>query len=257
MCVRFTLFLFFFLKMGSAGPLFKKHSLTSFSFSFCSACSSTQAVRRISSCSSHTMYPLVLHNTQAAECLLFLCNQVLISRWWRSCQVVWLLHGVRISSVEVEACNSGRRVDVQFPGHPVQVGQLQVDAAHGQHAGFEQVDIAVIVTGNLREKKGLRMSDCVQLTNVELSEPNERRNLDVLCHPLRRAADTPRSATLRKEASLCRPSSLTSSWPCVSDWRSPWPSGNDHTRTKMSVALHQESRINWQHYTRNAKQQLW
>lgn len=60
-----------------------------------------------------------------------------------------VLHSVRISSVEVEARDGGRRVDVQFPGHPVQVGQLQVDAADGQHAWFEEVDVAVIVTGNL------------------------------------------------------------------------------------------------------------
>lgn len=60
---------------------------------------------------------------------------------------------MRISSVEVEACDGGRRVDVQFPGHPVQVWQLQVNAAHGQHAGFEQVDVAVIIAGNLTETR--------------------------------------------------------------------------------------------------------
>lgn len=64
-----------------------------------------------------------------------------------------VLHSVRISSVEVKACDGGRSVHVQFPGHSVQVGQLQVDAAHGQHAGFEQVDVAVIVTGNLMETR--------------------------------------------------------------------------------------------------------
>lgn len=64
---------------------------------------------------------------------------------------VTVLHSVRISSVEVEARDRRRCINVQFPAHPVQVGQLQVDAAHGQHAGFEQVDVAVIVTGNLTE----------------------------------------------------------------------------------------------------------
>lgn len=64
---------------------------------------------------------------------------------------VTVLHSVWISSVEVKAGDRRRRIDVQFPGHPVQVGQPQVDAAHGQHAGLEQVDVAVIVAGNLTE----------------------------------------------------------------------------------------------------------
>jgi len=51
--------------------------------------------------------------------------------------------------VEVEACDGGRGVHVQLAGHTVQGGQPQVDAAHGQHAGLEQVDVAVLVSGHL------------------------------------------------------------------------------------------------------------
>ena len=51
--------------------------------------------------------------------------------------------------MEVEACDGGRGVHIQLAGHAVQGGQTQVDAAHGQHAGLEQVHVPVLVTGNL------------------------------------------------------------------------------------------------------------
>lgn len=62
-----------------------------------------------------------------------------------------LLHSVGVSSVEVEACDGGGRIQVQLAGHAVQVGQPQVHAAHRQHAGLEQVHVAKVVAGNLKD----------------------------------------------------------------------------------------------------------
>ena len=66
----------------------------------------------------------------------------------------YFLHSVRVSSVEVETRDGGRGVHVQFAGHAVQGGQPQVDAAHGQHAGLEQVHVPVLVTGHLGRARG-------------------------------------------------------------------------------------------------------
>lgn len=99
---------------------------------------------------------------------------------------VTVLHSVRISSVEVEARDRRRRIDVQFPGHPVQVGQLQVDATHGQHAGFEQVDVAVIVTGNLtetwREVAVISSSQTSHHEDVETKEEEEGKSMYFAIH---------------------------------------------------------------------------
>lgn len=53
--------------------------------------------------------------------------------------------------MEVKACNCGGGVEVQLPGHAVQVGQLEVNTAHRQHTGLKEVDITVVITGNLKE----------------------------------------------------------------------------------------------------------
>lgn len=62
-----------------------------------------------------------------------------------------VLHSVWVSSMEVKACNRGGGVEAQLPGHTVQVGQLEVNTAHRQHTGLKEVDITVVVTGNLKE----------------------------------------------------------------------------------------------------------
>ena len=61
---------------------------------------------------------------------------------------------MRVSSVEVEACDGGRGVHVQFAGHAVQSGKSQVDAAHRQHAGLKQVHVPILVTGHLGGARG-------------------------------------------------------------------------------------------------------
>lgn len=57
---------------------------------------------------------------------------------------------MRVSSMEVEArdCRSG--IDAELLGHTVQVGQSEVNTAHRQHGGLKQVDVPVVVTGNLK-----------------------------------------------------------------------------------------------------------
>lgn len=62
-----------------------------------------------------------------------------------------ILHSVRVSSMEVETCDCRRCVNVQFPGHTVQVGQPDMNTAHRQHTGFKQVDITVVITWDLRK----------------------------------------------------------------------------------------------------------
>ena len=52
--------------------------------------------------------------------------------------------------MEVEARDGRSGVHVQLPGHAVQVGQPEVDTAHRQHAGLKQVDVTVVVPGNLK-----------------------------------------------------------------------------------------------------------
>lgn len=52
--------------------------------------------------------------------------------------------------MEIEARNSLGTVDVQLSGHAVQVGQVQLDAADGHHAGQEEVHVAEFVPGDLR-----------------------------------------------------------------------------------------------------------
>lgn len=59
---------------------------------------------------------------------------------------------MRVSSVVVEACDRRGSVQVQLPGHTVQVGQSQVNAAHRDHAGFKKVHVAVIITWDLSGK---------------------------------------------------------------------------------------------------------
>lgn len=60
-----------------------------------------------------------------------------------------VLHSVGVSSVVVESCDCRRSIQVQLPCHAVQVGQPQVNAAHRDHTGFKQVDVTVIITGDL------------------------------------------------------------------------------------------------------------
>lgn len=56
---------------------------------------------------------------------------------------------MRVSSVEVKACDCRGSIDAELLGHTVQIGQSEVDTAHRQHGGLEQVDVPVVVTGNL------------------------------------------------------------------------------------------------------------
>lgn len=76
-----------------------------------------------------------------------------------------VLHGVRVSSVVVEACDRRGGIQVQLPGHAVQVGQSQVNAAHRDHAGFKKVHVPVIVTGDLgrtgRKRTRLKGFTCI------------------------------------------------------------------------------------------------
>lgn len=51
--------------------------------------------------------------------------------------------------MEVEARDRRSGVDAELLGHAVQVGQSEVDTAHRQHGGLEQVDVPVVVPGNL------------------------------------------------------------------------------------------------------------
>lgn len=60
------------------------------------------------------------------------------------------LHRMRVSSVEVEARDCRSSVDAELLGHAVQVGQSEVNTAHRQHGGLKQVDVPVVVTGNLK-----------------------------------------------------------------------------------------------------------
>lgn len=57
---------------------------------------------------------------------------------------------MRVSSVEVEARDRRSSIDAELLGHAVQVGQPEVDTAHRQHGGLEQVDVPKVVTGNLK-----------------------------------------------------------------------------------------------------------
>lgn len=52
--------------------------------------------------------------------------------------------------MEVEACDCRSSIDAELLGHTVKVGQSEVNAAHRQHTGLKQVDVPVVVTGNLK-----------------------------------------------------------------------------------------------------------
>lgn len=52
--------------------------------------------------------------------------------------------------MEVEACHRRGSIDAELLGHAVQVGQSEVSTAHRQHTGLKQVDIPIVVTGNLK-----------------------------------------------------------------------------------------------------------
>lgn len=52
--------------------------------------------------------------------------------------------------MEVEARDRGSSIDGELLGHAVQVGQSEVSTAHRQHTGLKQVDVPVVVTGNLK-----------------------------------------------------------------------------------------------------------
>lgn len=52
--------------------------------------------------------------------------------------------------MEVEACHCRGSIDAELLGYAVQVGQSEVSTAHRQHTGLEQVDIPIVVTGNLK-----------------------------------------------------------------------------------------------------------
>ena len=51
--------------------------------------------------------------------------------------------------MEVKAGDGRSTVHLQLLGHSVQVGQAQVDTAHWQHAGLEQVHVPIVVTRHL------------------------------------------------------------------------------------------------------------
>lgn len=57
---------------------------------------------------------------------------------------------MRVSSMEVEARNCRSSIDAELLGHTVQVGQSEVNTTHRQHRGLKQVDVSVVVTGNLK-----------------------------------------------------------------------------------------------------------
>lgn len=52
--------------------------------------------------------------------------------------------------MEVKACHRRGSIDAELLGHAVQVGQSEVSTAHRQHTGLEQVDVPIVVAGNLK-----------------------------------------------------------------------------------------------------------
>lgn len=52
--------------------------------------------------------------------------------------------------MEVKARDCRSSINAELLGHTVQVGQSEVNTAHRQHGGLKQVDVPVVVTGNLK-----------------------------------------------------------------------------------------------------------
>lgn len=108
-------------------------------------------------------------------------------------------HRMAVAFVEIEAGDGLRAVDVQLPGHAVQVGQVQLDAAHGHHAGQEQVHVPKLVPGHLRRQAP--RSSQLQREAAWSRPPRTRPSLP--SRPRPPAAGTPRSATCQTGPGRC------------------------------------------------------
>lgn len=54
--------------------------------------------------------------------------------------------------MEIEAGDGLDTVNVQLAGHAVQVGQVELDAANGHHAGQEEVHVPKLIPGDLQRE---------------------------------------------------------------------------------------------------------
>lgn len=52
--------------------------------------------------------------------------------------------------MEVKARDCRSSINAELLGHTMQVGQSEMNTAHRQHGGLKQVDVPVVVTGNLK-----------------------------------------------------------------------------------------------------------
>ena len=108
-------------------------------------------------------------------------------------------HGMAVAFMEIEAGDGLRAVDVQLPGHAVQVGQVQLDAADRHHAGQEEVHVPKLVPGHLwREAPG---SSQPQRGAAGSQPPRTRPSSP--SHPRPPAAGTPRSAIYQTAPGRC------------------------------------------------------
>lgn len=101
--------------------------------------------------------------------------------------------------MEVEAGDGLRAVNVQLAGHAVQVGQVQLDAANGHHAGQEEVHVPKLVPGHLRRE--VPRSSQPQREAAWSRPPRTRPSLP--SRPRPPAAGTPRSAICQTGPGRC------------------------------------------------------
>lgn len=102
--------------------------------------------------------------------------------------------------MEIKACNSRDTVDVEFTGHTVQIGQVQVDTADRHHAGQEEVHVSELIPGYLG--RGHTMT---QVGETQAAQPL----------PLTAALTFPSTATGGWYSSVCqRPNRPRSFWLC-------------------------------------------
>lgn len=65
--------------------------------------------------------------------------------------------------MEIEARHRRGSIHAELLGHAVQVGQSEVNTAHRKHTGLEQVDVPIVVTGNLKaESDTLKYRDAAK-----------------------------------------------------------------------------------------------
>lgn len=138
-----------------------------------------------------------------------------------------ILHSVRVSSMEVETCDCRRCINVQFPGHAVQVGQPDMNTAHRQHTGFKQVDITVVITWDLRKTYKTTMTLTLYPVGSYVAHKTLFRlifwmwcsipHIYIPSHPRLSAAGTLQFAILQTEPGHSHPSAQTSSWPYGND----------------------------------------